>query len=190
MDDLTALALAAGRGDPAATAAFVRATQADVWRLCAYLGGRDEADDLTQETYVRALPALRRYRGDAPARAWLLTIARRTAADRVRRAVRQRAAMSRLDAPEAASPDHHGGLEIAELVEALDDERREAFVLTRVLGLSYEDAAEVVGCPVGTIRSRVSRARAELVERLRDAEAPGSPDEHGEPGPLGRRSIG
>jgi RNA polymerase sigma-70 factor (ECF subfamily) len=51
-------------------------------------------------------------------------------------------------------------------VEALDPERREAFVLTRVVGLSYAEAAEVCDCPVGTIRSRVFRARGELVEAL------------------------
>ena len=61
MEELTALALAAGAGDRVALASFVRRTQADVWRFCAHLNGRAEADDLTQETYLRAIPALLRF---------------------------------------------------------------------------------------------------------------------------------
>ena len=58
MDELTQLALAAGEGDRVATTAFVRRTQPEVWRVCARLGDRSVADDLTQEVYLRALPAL------------------------------------------------------------------------------------------------------------------------------------
>jgi RNA polymerase sigma-70 factor (ECF subfamily) len=50
-------------------------------------------------------------------------------------------------------------------------ERQEAFVLTQVVGLSYEEAADVIGCPIGTIRSRVARARLDLLDALRAAEA-------------------
>nr|WP_249068706.1 sigma factor-like helix-turn-helix DNA-binding protein [Modestobacter muralis] len=56
----------------------------------------------------------------------------------------------------------------------MDPERREAFVLTQLIGLPYAEAAEVVGCPIGTIRSRVARARADLVEALRAAGHPRS----------------
>ena len=52
------------------------------------------------------------------------------------------------------------------LLDALDPDRREAFVLTQLVGLSYAEAADVCGCPVGTIRSRVARARAELVDQF------------------------
>ena len=75
MDELTSLAIAAGHGDRDALARLVRQTQADVWRLCAHLVDPAAADDLTQDTYLRAIPALPRFRGDAPARAWLLAIA-------------------------------------------------------------------------------------------------------------------
>ena len=71
MDAVTADAVLAGRGDEAALARFVRATQADVWRLCAHLGCRDDADDLTQETYLRAWRALPQFRAEASARTWL-----------------------------------------------------------------------------------------------------------------------
>jgi RNA polymerase sigma-70 factor (ECF subfamily) len=59
VDELTSLARSAGRGDRAALSRLVRETQADVWRLCAYLVDPAAADDLAQETYLRAIPALR-----------------------------------------------------------------------------------------------------------------------------------
>src|SRR5690606_33892343 len=80
VDELTRLAMAAGAGDRVAMTAFVRRTQPEVWRLCARLGDRDVADDLTQEVYLRALPALVRFRADASARTWLLQIARHVCA--------------------------------------------------------------------------------------------------------------
>lgn len=57
------------------------------------------------------------------------------------------------------------------LLAGLDPDRRQAFVLTQVLGLSYGEAAEVCDCPVGTIRSRVARARADLIARLSEASS-------------------
>lgn len=167
-DDLTALALAAGRGERAPLEVFVRRTQPDVWRLCAHLGDVDHADDLTQDTYLRALGALPAFRGDAPARAWLLGIARRVCADSIRRRTRRRRLADRLrgEPIELTSPDPTGGHDLVPLVDALDPDRKEAFVLTQVLGLPYAEAAEVCGCPVGTIRSRVARARDDLVALL------------------------
>jgi RNA polymerase sigma-70 factor (ECF subfamily) len=67
-------------------------------------------------------------------------------------------------------PGFDDGVVLADLLAALPDERREAFVLTQLLGLPYAEAALLVGCPVGTVRSRVARARISLMERLRDAE--------------------
>ncbi len=159
LDELTVLALAARRGDPAAATAFVRGTQADVWRLCVHLGSRAGADDLTQETYARAFASLHRFAGRSSARTWLLAIARRVCADAVRAAVRHRATT-----PDAeVVPDHAESVAVAALLDALDHERREAFVLTQLVGLSYAETADVCGCPVGTVRSRVARARADLV---------------------------
>ena len=169
MDELTKLALAARDGDRVALAAFVRRSQADVWRFCAHAGDRQEADDLTQEVYLRAIGALRSFRGESSARTWLLSIASRTCADGVRRAVRQRAVLDRFRplAPRESVADRTGGVELDDLVDGLDDDRRIAFVLTQILGLSYDEAAEVCHCPVGTIRSRVSRARADLLAAMR-----------------------
>jgi RNA polymerase sigma-70 factor (ECF subfamily) len=167
VDDVTGLALAAARGDGDAMSRFVRATQADVWRFCAHLSDRASADDLTQEVYARAIPALPRFRAQASARTWLLTIARRTVADHIRRQQRRRRLdVVATDAPSAAPGDEQVALRA--IIGQLEDERRAAFVLTQLLGLSYAEAAEVCRCPVGTIRSRVARARDELVAAVSD----------------------
>ena len=167
MDELTQMALAAAAGDRAAVTAFVRRTQPEVWRVCARLGDRDLADDLTQEVYLRALPALARFRADASARTWLLQIARHVCADHVRRATRRRALLGRLvagDRHEVAAADRTGEVDLDAALAALEPDRRAAFVLTQVAGLSYAEAAEVCEVPVGTIRSRVARARTDLIE--------------------------
>lgn len=169
-DPLTALALRARDGDRVALSDLVRATQADVRRVCAHLGDEANADDLTQEVYLRALKALPRFRGDSSARTWLLAIARHTAIDSVRSAIRRRNLLARTPVAEPV-PDGAGGRDLAALVQSLDPDRRSAFVLTQVVGCSYEEAAEICDCPVGTIRSRVARARADLIDVLRRAEA-------------------
>jgi RNA polymerase sigma-70 factor (ECF subfamily) len=162
-DEVTLAALRARRGDAAAATAVVRATQAEVWRLCAHLGDVGSADDLTQETYARAFASLHRFLGRSSARTWLLSIARRACADAVRGAQRARALPPQ---QERVGPDVAESVTVRALVASLDADRREAFVLTQLLGLSYAEAAEVCSCPVGTIRSRVARARADLVAAL------------------------
>ena len=175
MDELTRLAVAAGQGDRFALGAFVRRSQPDVWRLCASLSDRDQADDLTQETYLRAIPALPGFRAESSARTWLLGIARRTCADEVRRRVRRRALADRLNRRRlvTTSPAADGMPALQILIDGLSEERRQAFVLTQVLGLEYAEAAEVCGCPIGTIRSRVARARADLVAAVQADDVDG-----------------
>lgn len=159
------LALAAGRGDRAALGEFIALLQPDVWRFCAHLSTTDAADDLTQDTFIRAMDALPRFRGEASARSWLLTIARRVVADRVRHEMARPRSVSDGALPDRPSPcDLARRVEMRQLMGLLDLERREAFVLTQVVGLTYVEAAEVIGVPVGTIRSRVARARAHLLE--------------------------
>ncbi len=163
MDPLTTLLLAAQAGDARSLAAFVRQTQPDVWRMCRYLVGPSDADDATQETYLAAWRALPAFRGDASARTWLFAIARRTAAREVRR--RDRWAELAARAGELAwGGDPQGDVEVDALLAQLDLDRRLAFVLTQLFGLSYDETAVVCDCPVGTIRSRVARARRQLVE--------------------------
>jgi RNA polymerase sigma-70 factor (ECF subfamily) len=173
MDELERIAADAAGGDPLAAAALVRATQSDVWRLCAVLGDRASADDLTQETYLRAFGSLHRFENRSSVRTWLLAIARRVCADALRSRRRRRLTLVRDDADLETLLLRNGttdsvaeGVAAADLLTRLDADRREAFVLTQLLGLPYAEAAAVVGCPVGTIRSRVARARADLIESL------------------------
>jgi RNA polymerase sigma-70 factor (ECF subfamily) len=184
MDQLTRLLFDAQRGDRAALERFVAATHDDVTAMCRYLGDRDTADDLAQEAYERAFASLHRFRATGPAKHWLLTIARRTCADETRRRSRRRRTEQRV----AGMPGHDTGdlnpdsppPEFEELLYQLDDDRRAAFVLTQLTGLRYEEAAELLGVPIGTIRSRVSRAREQLVAALDASEnaAQWEPDRH------------
>jgi len=189
VDELARVAAAAADGDPLAAAAFVRATQADVWRLCAHLGDRQSADDLTQETYLRAFGSLHRFAGRSTVRTWLFSIARRTCADAIRRTGRRRLTLvgddellERADTGNTADRVGEDAV-VGDLLARLHPDRREAFVLTQLMGLPYAEAAAVADVPVGTIRSRVARARADLVEALGADTA--ADDEHG-----GRRTHG
>ena len=173
-DVTTELALAARAGDAAAQAAFVRATQGELWRFTSALVDPAAADDLTQETYLRAFKALPSFEGRSGVRTWLLGIARRTCADHLRAVVRRRRLDARLAAQawtEVPSGDPAHRLSTSDLLSRLSEERRTAFVLTQLLGLSYAEAAEVADVPVGTIRSRVARARDELVAAVVRARA-------------------
>ena len=159
-DDLEALAARAAAGDGVAFAAFVRATQTDVRRFCASFVDPDSADDLAQETFVQAHRALPRYDGRATVRTWLLGIARHVCLTEIRSRTRRRRLWR--DQHRLAQSDPTGAIDLWDCVRRLPPERREAFVLTQLLGFSYEETADVCRCPVGTIRSRVARARDDL----------------------------
>ena len=168
--EVTALALRAGTGDRPALGEFIKLTHGDVWRFLAHLTDGDSADDLTQETYLRAMDALPSFRGDASARSWLLTIARRTAADRVRYEIARPTASCSPSTCRGAVADGADRVEIAAMLAWLAPERREALVLTQMFGYSYAETAAIVGVPVGTVRSRVARARADLLVHWSDAD--------------------
>ena len=165
MSDDLQLVHAAIAGDRLALATIVRDTQQHVWRYCAYLGRGHETDDLVQETYLRALRSLRRFEGRSSLHTWMLSIARRVCADAIR-AARRRRSLEALFVREHAVGDAGDRIAYALLVDTLAPERREAFVLTQIVGLSYADAAEVCRVPIGTIRSRVARARDDLQSKL------------------------
>ncbi|NGO12666.1 sigma-70 family RNA polymerase sigma factor [Streptomyces sp. HC44] len=179
-ESITAWALAARGGDPDAVERFVRALHRDVVRYVAHLSADPQAaDDLAQDTFLRALGSLHRFEGRSSARAWLLSIARRAVIDSLRHAAARPRLSDTLDwqmAVELAQPSElpgfDEGIALLDLLEALPDDRREAFVLTQLLGLPYAEAAEVSDCPVGTVRSRVARARATLIDLLTEADAP------------------
>ncbi|MFF8974756.1 sigma-70 family RNA polymerase sigma factor [Streptomyces sp. NPDC014995] len=175
-ESATAWALAARGGDADAVEQFVRALHRDVQRYVAHLCADPQAvDDLAQDTFLRALGSLHRFEGRSSARAWLLSIARRAVIDSHRyAAARPRPA----DVPDwqlavelsqpRGLPGFDDGVALLDLLASLPDERREAFVLTQMVGLPYAEAAEISDCPVGTVRSRVARARATLMDLLTD----------------------
>jgi RNA polymerase sigma-70 factor (ECF subfamily) len=139
-----------------------------VWRYVSRLSHPNLDDDLTQETYLRVLSALAGFEGRSSARVWLLAIARRVVVDRIRHDSARPQLFggdSWFDLTDSLRASIHfsNNLAVEELLSVLEPPRREALVLTQLLGFSYAEAALISGCAVGTIRSRVARARAELV---------------------------
>ncbi|TGZ09795.1 sigma-70 family RNA polymerase sigma factor [Streptomyces rhizosphaericola] len=183
-DEVTAWALGAAAGDADAFEHVFRALHRDVRRYVTALADDSQiAEDLVQETFLRAVSTVHLFQGRGSARSWLLTIARRTVVDNLRRAASRPRLADTSDWQFVAEcsqprdlPGFDEGIALMALVDALPDERREAFVLTQLLDMPYDDAARTSACPVGTIRSRVSRARTTLCAML---------DEKAEPVPAG-----
>lgn len=165
VDPLTHLLIAARDGDRDALSDLVAQTQPDVWRFCASIVGAEGAKDASQETYLRAWRSAQGFRAEASAKTWLLAIARRVCWDQAKKERNHNArvlAAGPVLAPPSVS-DHGENVALEDLVARLAPERRSVFYLTQVLGLSYQEAADVCDCPVGTIRSRLARARGELI---------------------------
>ncbi|MFJ9552268.1 RNA polymerase sigma factor [Nocardiopsis sp. NPDC101807] len=171
--ELTALAMRAKEGARDALDSLFTRTRDDVARFIARRVDPSWVDDLTQETFSRALRGLDHYAGRAPVRAWLFSVARHTVADRYR-------AQSRIPRHEAVDGwaeegvcAHQGRFDeyfaLLSLLEDLPEDRRTAFVLTQIQGMPYAEAARAVGAPVGTVRSRVARGRRDLARMLRQA---------------------
>jgi len=154
---------AAAAGDDDAFTTLMRAAQPHVWRFLRHLLGDDElAADVTQETFVRAHGALGRFRHQSRFSTWLFQIARNAAVDEQRRGARRQRLQAALVRPRPAA-DSSLGTEVRAALASLSPRLREAFVLVEVFGQPYQDAAEVLGVPTGTVKSRVFRARFELV---------------------------
>ena len=137
-------------------------------------GNIDRADDLVQETLLKAWQHLNKFEDGTNLRAWLFTILRNTYFSDLRKRRRE---VEDVDGKKTASlsvaPTQQGHVDMQDLREALkllSAEQREALVLVRAAGMSYEEAAEVAQCAVGTIKSRVNRARAKLSGMLGLAE--------------------
>jgi RNA polymerase sigma-70 factor (ECF subfamily) len=171
VDRLTTHLLAARDGDDAALTAAIRTGQPEVRRFLRMLVDPADLEDVVQDTFVRAYRSLGRFRGDASGRTWLLAIARRAAADATRVRARRRRLRQRAEAQTAVATVADPGAThaLTDLVGGLDPDRREAFVLTQLVGCSYLEAAAICGVPVGTVRSRVARAREQLVEQVHAA---------------------
>ena len=165
MNDPDPRTLARAReGDLGAFEDLVRAYQADVWRF-AYHFTRDRslADDVTQEAFLRAFRFLRSFRGDSRFSSWLFRIARNCAMDQLRARTAHAVRETPLPRPSA---DPQARVELHAALDAVTPEHREPFLLVEVFGLSYQEAADVLGVRVGTIKSRMHRARRVMMDAL------------------------
>ena len=144
-------------------------------------GNRDKADDLVQETVVKAWAKQDSFAIGTNMKAWLFTILRNEFYGQMRKSGRE------VSDPEdyftnnmSQHPEQPGKMDLADFQKALTelpDDQREAIILVGASGFSYEEAAKVCGCAVGTIKSRVSRARSTLQDVLDiDGEADYGPD--------------
>jgi len=140
-----------------------------------------EAEDLVQETYLRAIRAAHQFRPGTNLRAWLFQILRNTFFTEFKRKAREPvedpAVLDRLPRPDGASnPDHRlavapnglAGLDLAAALDRLPEEQRTVVLLADVEDYTMEEVAAILDCPVGTVKSRLFRARATLKELLRD----------------------
>lgn len=129
-----------------------------------------QADDLVQDTLVKALANVDRFEPGTNLRAWLFTILRNHYYSQLRKAKREvEDAEGRIAARQAVRPEQDGSVDLEDFKAAfaqLQPDHREVLTLVGASGCSYEEAAEICGCAVGTIKSRVNRARRKLTELL------------------------
>ena len=178
----------AKRGDQRAFEMLVVKYQRRIERLIARMvRDADLVADIAQETFIRAYRALPQFRGESAFYTWLYRIAVNTAKKTLVEAKRdpivtESALGARGDEDETSRVEHElshsetpeavlSSKEIAATVnaaiEALSEDLRQAITLREIEGLSYEEIAEVMRCPIGTVRSRIFRAREAIAERLR-----------------------
>ena len=186
--DRAAVARAA-TGDESAFEELVRRHERTVYNLAfRQLGSREDALEAAQDAFVRCYRALPRFRGEATFRTWLVGIAinvcrsRLTGADRRQRRLTQdltqpdgatgeRVPLQLADpAPDPESVARGGEIRgaLAHALAALSPEHREVLLLREMSGLEYEEVAAALGCALGTVKSRIARARAALREALEE----------------------
>jgi RNA polymerase sigma-70 factor (ECF subfamily) len=161
--------VAAGSGDIPAFERLVRKTQGPVWRYVVHLvGDPGLAEDISQEVFVRIHRKLHTLHDPERFIPWLLATARNAAYDAGRYKKRRPVELvgDRDLGSSEAGGDPHLGVEVRDALDRIDTTLREALVLVAMIGLTYQEAAEITGVPEGTVKSRVFRARKALVEIL------------------------
>jgi RNA polymerase sigma-70 factor, ECF subfamily len=175
----------AQRGDKRAFELLVEKYQRKLARLLSrFIRDPAEVEDVTQEAFIKAYRALPAFRGDSAFYTWLYRIGINTAKNYLMAMGRRAPTSTEVEAEEAEGFEEGEQLrdintpesvllsnEIAETVnstiEQLPEELRTAIQLREIEGMSYEDIAQVMNCPIGTVRSRIFRAREAIAERLR-----------------------
>lgn len=174
-DDVRELVARCLAGDQAAVTALVDRFQGQVFGLCyRMLGHRQDAEDMAQETLVRAIRSLARWNPERGFLPWLLTIAgnrcRTLLASRARRPSLVAEVDHLADRGAAAEPAGQLAEEVALAVAELRLEYRQAFLMFQRDELSYAEIAAALDCPVGTVKTWVHRARRQIAERLRNRD--------------------
>jgi RNA polymerase sigma-70 factor (ECF subfamily) len=172
-------------GDKKAFDLLVSKYQRKLMRLVSRLVyDQAEAEDVVQDAFIKAYHALPQFRGDSAFYTWLYRIGINTAKNYLVSQGRRAPTSTDADAEQAETFEDGGQLrdinspesllatkQIAETVnsamDALPDELRTAITLREIEGLSYDEIAEIMGCPIGTVRSRIFRAREAIAEKLR-----------------------
>ena len=180
----------AQRGDLRAFDLLVLKYQGRIAALISrYVSDAGEVEDVTQEAFIKAYRALGKFRGDSAFYTWLYRIAANAAKNHLVAKGRRPGADATIEdaegydegglLSESASPEALAmGKELAEVVESalneLPDELKAALILREFDGLNYDDIADVLGCPVGTVRSRIFRAREAIDQRVKGQISGGS----------------
>ena len=173
------------RGDKKAFELLVSKYQRKLNRLLSrFIRDPSEVEDVAQEAFIKAYRALPSFRGDSAFYTWLYRIAVNTAKNYLVAAGRRAPTSTQISSEEAESFEEghqlrHMNTPEAELMskqvaatvnqamEALPDELRVAITLREIEGMSYEDIAAAMSCPIGTVRSRIFRARETIADRIR-----------------------
>lgn len=134
------------------------------------IGSADRADDLVQETLMKAWAKQSSFEAGTNLKAWLFTILRNEFYTQMRKKGREVSDSDGMHAAKLAGhPEQHGHLDLQDFRKALEllpSDQKEAIILVGGSGFSYEEAAEICNCAIGTIKSRVSRARTRLAELM------------------------
>jgi RNA polymerase sigma-70 factor (ECF subfamily) len=163
------------RGELTAFEELVDRHRSVVVRVAAGIVGSEEAEDVSQDAFLRAFHRLERFRGEAPFRSWLLRITHNAALDHLARRRAEPIDPEVFDAaPQTAVRAPAERLELRERIERLERklrglsaEHRAVLVLRDAEGLSYEEIAAITASPLGTVKGRLHRARREFIEMLR-----------------------
>lgn len=175
-DPLRSLALAARDGESVAFTRLYEKTREQAWRVLGrVVGPSPELEDLLQEVYVQLMRALKAYRGDSRVSTFLHRICVNVGLMHLRSKRRRREELA-AELPEGEAGEHHDPERAAQVKQAaalvqraltaLSEEKAAVFVYHELLGLKPEEIAELVECPVNTVRSRLNRARQDFTEAV------------------------
>ncbi len=175
IDELTLLR--ARRGDAEAFESLIQGEEIKIYHVClGMMRDKEDAKDMAQECFLKAWRGLARFDGRSGLETWLYRIAVNTCLDELRRRKREHTVSAEMLAEEGWEPADDrkdftdSQAEKAEILDALqqmDEDARTVIILRDMKGLSYEEIAEMLDCPTGTVRSRLNRARKKLGSLLR-----------------------